>query len=265
MAGDAPPEFLRLAAHPLRWRLLSALAAGDARVRELMAGTGESQNLVSYHLGLLRRGGLVTTRRSTHDARDTYYHLDLTRCAGALAEIAAALHPALVSVPGDDARQSVPPAASGHPLARTPAVLFVCTGNSSRSLIAEALLRHRSGGAVDVTSAGTHPRREIHPLTLAVLRKDYGLDLGPRDPRAIQAVADRTFDLVVTVCDRAREALPELREHPRLSHWSIPDPAHSTPRPTYSTFRATAAEIDTRVGHLVPALTVPGASRTGTP
>ena len=80
------PAFLSLAAHPLRWRLLTALADSDYRVRELVALLDEPQNLVSYHLRLLRDGGLVTARRSSHDGRDTYYHLDLDRCADALAD-----------------------------------------------------------------------------------------------------------------------------------------------------------------------------------
>ncbi|WP_246005264.1 ArsR/SmtB family transcription factor [[Actinomadura] parvosata] len=95
MASSPTPAFLRLAAHPLRWRLLSELAASDYRVRELVDLVGEPQNLVSYHLRLLRDGGLVSARRSTHDARDSYYHLDLARCADALAATANALHPAL--------------------------------------------------------------------------------------------------------------------------------------------------------------------------
>ena len=75
------PAFLYLAAHPLRWRLLTALARGDYRVRELVALIDQSQNLVSYHLRLLRAAGLVTTGRSSFDGRDSYYHLDLDRCA----------------------------------------------------------------------------------------------------------------------------------------------------------------------------------------
>src|SRR3982751_6044880 len=83
MAGDragAPPPFLRLAGHPLRWRLLSELAQSDRRVGELCDLAGRRQSLVSYHLRRLREGGLVSMRRSAADGRDTYYVLDLTRC-----------------------------------------------------------------------------------------------------------------------------------------------------------------------------------------
>src|ERR1044072_5492828 len=135
VSGQAaqPPKFVRLAAHPLRWRLLIELAGGDYRARELTTLLDEPQNLVSYHLRLLRDGGLVTATRSTFDGRDTYYHLDLDRCADALAGAGAALHPSLAVAPLAPRRS------------QRIAVLFVCTGNSVRSPIAEALLRHRAG------------------------------------------------------------------------------------------------------------------------
>ena len=93
--GQAAPSFVRLAGHPLRWRLLAELAASDCGSASWSALVGEPQNLVSYHLRLLRDGGLVTAPRSSFDARDSYYHLDLDRCAHALAGAGAALHPAL--------------------------------------------------------------------------------------------------------------------------------------------------------------------------
>ena len=76
--GD-PPSFVRLAAHPLRWRLLRELVQSDRAVRELMMIVDEPQSLVSYHLRLLREGGLVTSRRSSADGRDSYYAIDLSR------------------------------------------------------------------------------------------------------------------------------------------------------------------------------------------
>src|SRR6516225_11192270 len=91
----APPSFARMAADPLRWRLLRELARSDRRVRELVLLAGQPQSLVSYHLGQLRASGLVGARRSSFDGRDTYYHLDLARCAQALAAAGTALHPGL--------------------------------------------------------------------------------------------------------------------------------------------------------------------------
>ncbi|MEV4759865.1 ArsR family transcriptional regulator [Micromonospora sp. NPDC049559] len=251
MSSQAAPAFLRLASHPLRWRLLTELAGGDHRVRELVSLVGEPQNLVSYHLRLLRDGGLVTTSRSSFDGRDTYYHLDLDRCAEALAETGTALHPALRRR-ADASR--VPPVE----LRRSPriAVLFVCTGNSARSPIAEALLRHRTGGQVEVVSAGGRPKPELHPNAVRVLREEFGLDVADQRPRHWDTLTGRRFDHVVSLCDKAREACPEFPEHPRRVHWSIPDPALAggTDPGGYAVFQRTAAEIDTRVGHLLPVL-----------
>src|SRR3954453_6298227 len=96
----SPPPFLRLAGHPLRWRLLSELARSDRRVGELCELAGEPQSLVSYHLRRLRDGGVVTARRSLADGRDSYYVLDLQECRELLAGAVAALHPGLASVAG---------------------------------------------------------------------------------------------------------------------------------------------------------------------
>jgi ArsR family transcriptional regulator, arsenate/arsenite/antimonite-responsive transcriptional repressor / arsenate reductase (thioredoxin) len=121
----APPGFLRLAGHPLRWRLLAELAGSDRQVRELTALVGQRQSLVSYHLGQLRSGGLVSMRRSSADRRDAYYSVDLARCAELLAATGTALHPGLRLVPGAAGRVQV--------RAR---LLFLCTGNSARSQMA---------------------------------------------------------------------------------------------------------------------------------
>jgi ArsR family transcriptional regulator, arsenate/arsenite/antimonite-responsive transcriptional repressor / arsenate reductase (thioredoxin) len=245
----APPDFVRLAAHPLRWELLTSLAEGDLRVRELVARVGEPQNLVSYHLRLLRDGGLVTAGRSSFDGRDSYYHLDLDRCADALAGTGATLHPALHL----DVAAPVLPAARSR--SRRTSVLFVCTGNSARSPIAEALLRHHAGDRVTVTSAGTRPKDALHPDAVRVVGEEFGIDVAGQRPRALDRIAGRRFDLVVTLCDKAREACPEFPSHPRSVHWSIADPATSSDG--YAAFRRTATEIDTRVRQLLPVLAIP--------
>jgi protein-tyrosine-phosphatase/DNA-binding transcriptional ArsR family regulator len=248
-----PPAFVRLAAHPLRWRLLTVLATGDHRVRELVTLVGEPQNLVSYHLRLLRDGGLVTATRSTFDGRDSYYHLDLDRCADALATTGAALHPAL-GTPAAGTRRF----ATGWPDRSRSAgkhgvgVLFVCTGNSARSPIAEALLRHRTGGRIKVASAGSDPKPELHPDAVRVLHDRFGLDVGDRRPRHWDTLTGRRFDYVISLCDKAREVLPDFPEQPRRVHWSMPDPARADD--TYLALQHTVTDLETRIGHLLPVL-----------
>ncbi|MFE6176246.1 ArsR family transcriptional regulator [Streptomyces sp. NPDC056464] len=246
-----PPQFLRLAAHPLRWRLLTALADGDQRVRELVERVREPQNLVSYHLRLLRDGGLVAARRSSFDGRDTYYHLDLERCAEALAAGGAALHPALRQAPALPRRRVT--GARSHRVT----VLFVCTGNSARSPIAEALLRHHTAGHVTTASAGTSPKPHLHPHAVRVLRESFAIDLSGGRTQHVDDLSDRRFDHVITLCDKAREVCPEFG--PRRVHWSIADPgaADDTGRVGYTAFQHTAADIDTRIRHLMPVLNIP--------
>jgi protein-tyrosine-phosphatase/DNA-binding transcriptional ArsR family regulator len=239
----AAPAFVRLASHPLRWLLMTALADSDLRVRELVVLAGEPQNLVSYHLRLLRDEGLVTATRSSYDGRDSYYHLELDRCALALAHTGKALH---VSLGANPQRSSSPPA----PVS----VLFACTGNSARSPTAEALLRHR--GIASVVSAGTAPRPRMHSHAVRVLRERYGIDISRRRPRDLNAFVGRRFDYLVTLCDRAREVVPSLVDHAHQIHWSIPDPATDPPagKGGDDLFVRAAAEIETRVRHLLPVL-----------
>jgi protein-tyrosine-phosphatase/DNA-binding transcriptional ArsR family regulator len=248
--ATAPPEFVGLAAHPLRWRLLTELADSDYRVRELVTRVDQPQNLVSYHLRLLRDGGLVTATRSSFDGRDSYYHLDLDRCAEAIADSGAALHPALRW----DASPPIPSA--GRPRSRRVAVLFICTGNSARSPIAEALLRHYTADSVTVTSAGSRPKPDLHPNTVRVLLDQFGIDISDRHPRRLDTLARRKFDYVTTLCDKAREVCPEFGHDPLRIHWSISDPATAgdTDRASYSAFQRTAADINKRIQHLLPVI-----------
>ncbi len=252
-SSQAAPAFVRLAGHPLRWRLLTELAHSDLRVRELAVRVDQPQNLVSYHVRLLRDAGLITGTRSSFDGRDSYYHLDLERCAAALASTGAALHPALQAGPRLDPTAPAPLARPGM------AVLFVCTGNSARSPIAEALLRRHTAGQVEAISAGSHPKPRLHPNAVRVLRERFGIDVAGQHPRHLDTLAGRRFDHVITLCDKAREICPEFGERAGRAHWSIRDPATEggDDQASYPAFARTAADIDTRVRHLLRALALP--------
>jgi protein-tyrosine-phosphatase/DNA-binding transcriptional ArsR family regulator len=227
----------------VRWRLLGELARSDRQVRELTKSLDEAQSLVSYHLGRLRAGGLVTARRSSADGRDAYYRADLAGCAERLSAAGAALHPGLGLAPPS----GPPPGASGR-------VLFLCTGNSARSQMAEALLQHRTDNQVLAFSAGSHPSR-LHPNAVRVMR-GFGIDLAGRRTKHYDEFAAERFDYVVTLCDRVREICPDFDGPGQAIHWSMPNPAEESDsdRATYPAFERTAAEISTRIDFFIPLL-----------
>jgi sugar phosphate isomerase/epimerase/protein-tyrosine-phosphatase len=105
-----------------------------------------------------------------------------------------------------------------------PSVLFVCTGNAGRSQMAEALLRAALGDAVEAESAGVAPWPALHPMAL-LLMGERGINLTGRRPRDVRSVADRAFDLVVTIGQEALRRTPELPGVPRRIHWAFADPA----------------------------------------
>ena len=104
-------------------------------------------------------------------------------------------------------------------------VLFLCTGNSARSQIGEALLRHMSRGQVEVVSAGSRPRPEIHPLARRAVKRLFGLDMKGQYPKPLEEFLDDRFDYVITVCDRAAESCPAFPHDPARIRWSFEDPA----------------------------------------
>lgn len=245
---EIPPlEFLQLAGHPVRWRLLTELARSDRLVHELSESVGEPQNLISYHLAKLRDGRLVTARRSSADRRDTYYALELARIGGGLSRAGGTLHPGLRLMPRTD--DNIRP--------RPAKVLFLCTGNSARSQMAEALLRGRSHGVVKAYSAGSDPK-PLHANALRVMREAHGLDLSAYASKHLKMFAGRQFDWVISLCDRVREVCPQFPGHPQTIHWSIPNPATGeSDTLTYPLFRQTVAELETRIAFLLAKLADP--------
>ncbi len=200
-------------ADPARLAITDTLLAGDASPSELAGMLAMPSNLLAHHLHVLEQAGVVTRRRSEGDRRRTYLRL----VPGALDPLAA-------------------------PPARTAGrVLFVCTANSARSHLAAALWRRAS--TIPAASAGTHPRPAIDPGAIAAAKR-HRLPLPRLRPRHISDVQGED-DLVVTVCDLARE---ELGGQVAV-HWSIPDPV---PAGDPASFDAAVVDLSGRVGRLAP-------------
>ena len=176
-----------------RLSILDELMLSDRTPSELLAATGLPSNLLSFHLDVLEAAGLVSRQVSQGDGRRRYVTLD--------ADVLASAEPSPLLALDD------------RP------VLFVCSGNSTRSQLAAAAWEQRTGRSA--ISAGATPAQRVHPKAVEVARR-HGLDLSGARPRGYDDL-ELEPGLIVSVCDRAREAgLPF--EAPTL-HWSVPQPA----------------------------------------
>jgi thioredoxin type arsenate reductase len=240
-----PPSFLKLLAHELRWHLVEALSHSDRRVQELVQLVGEPQNLVSYHLRQLRSQELVSERRSAADGRDVYYSLDLDRLKGLYLAAGEGLHPGITEHLGGAAEES------RTAPARRLRVLFLCTHNSARSQMAEAILRELGGDRVETASAGTEVTR-VHPLAVREMA-GRGIDISGQRSKHLEEFVGEDFDYVVTVCDNAREACPIFPGDPERIHWSIQDPSavEGTEAIRAAAFKRAADELTTRIRYLL--------------
>jgi arsenate reductase (thioredoxin) len=103
-------------------------------------------------------------------------------------------------------------------------VLFLCTGNSARSQMAEAILNRTAQGRFIAESAGSQPAARVNPYAVEALR-DAGISWKGHQPRGLDGLEHSRWDFVITVCDQAREACPVFPGQPMLAHWGMPDPA----------------------------------------
>jgi arsenate reductase len=126
-------------------------------------------------------------------------------------------------------------------------VLFVCTGNSARSVMAEALLRHHGGDRFEVHSAGTEPKG-VNPLTLRVL-SEAGIDASFARSKSVAEFLGQSFDYVVTVCDQARQTCPVFPGVHESLHWGYEDPAaaEGTDEQRMAVFRSVFIQMAERV------------------
>lgn len=233
-------ESLKLLTDEVRWQLLHALRYSDRQVRELVEWLKLPQNLVSYHLGILRQAGLVHTHRSEADARVQYYSLDLPSLQHYYEQIGTSLHLSAVS----DKVATID----------SLSVVFICSANSARSQMAEGLLRQLSGGVIKVRSAGIKPST-IHPTAIQVMT-EIGIDIEYQQAKSIIDLQDYQPDVVITVCDKAREICEPCFDAPLQLHWSIPNPTYEIADTQYFAFQQTRDMLVERIQGLLALLPV---------
>ena len=243
-ASTEPPDVVRLLADEVRWKLVTALARSDRRVRELVQIVGVPYNLVSYHLKQLKQHDLVAEHRSSRDARDIYYCLDIDALRDSYRLSADAVHPAIRDVPSSEEFGTE----GGN--AKRPRVLILCTHNSARSQMAEGILRSMSNGAVDVWSAGSAPTT-VNPDAVAAMAR-AGIDISNQRSKSMSDFVGQQFDYVITVCDSVREACPMFPGAPERIHWSFADPSDiGDPKARAEAFDATVIGLSNRFRHLL--------------
>jgi len=128
-------------------------------------------------------------------------------------------------------------------------ILFLCTGNSARSIFGEYLIRKLGKGRFQSYSAGADPRLKVNPYALSVLQESFKIDASEARPKSWEVYQDVIFDFVITVCDRAKETCPIWPGQPITAHWSSPDPAEfkGSDQETYRYFWTIAHQIYRRV------------------
>jgi arsenate reductase len=128
-------------------------------------------------------------------------------------------------------------------------LVFLCTGNSARSIFAEYLTTKICGDRFEAYSAGSRPKPAVNPYTITVLRDYYKIDTSQARSKSWDEFKGTQFDIVITVCDNAKESCPVFPGQPILAHWSIPDPAEATgtDEKKLRTFRETAQQIQRRI------------------
>ncbi len=199
-----------------RLAVVDALRSSDRAPSEIGDMLKIERNLLAHHLSVLEKVGLVQRLPSSGDGRRKYLRLN-TAVLDGLAGYTS----------------------SSHPMS----VVFVCTHNSARSQMAAAIWNKAPGAYAE--SAGTDPALKVHPMAIETSTR-HGLDLTGCIPRPLSSV-EWEPDLVITVCDEAREQLGRIQE--ANLHWSIPDPAK---RGGIEAFEEAFERIEERISALLP-------------
>lgn len=242
---------MKLLGNPVRWRLLQELARSDRRVQELADLLAQPQNLVSYHLGLLRVGQVISERRGARDGRDVYYSLDLDHLQLMIERAAADIHPALSAPRVEDLTDRRRPNALS-----SCRVIFVSLENPEWSGIAAVLtnelsrgtLRRLSHGAIDAFSAARE-RSTMCPAAVHAL-EDLGLTVSSPEVKAIEDYWAVTMDYIVTFSEAGPSSLRTIGGHPEVLRWSAPR-VGSEGSPVPERYRQLALQIAGRVRQLL--------------
>jgi len=261
-ASAGPPDvqaFFEALADPIRRRILALLLGADERcVCDLHGALAIPQPKVSRHLAVLREAGLVLARR---DRVWMHYRIHPQIPAWALRVmihmrdgIGEGLDPVPLGACGPAGDRALPvpmprtkTASTESAMTNTPkTVLILCTGNSCRSQMAEALINHDLAGRVRALSAGTSPQPKVADGALEALRL-AGIPTEGLAPKDVDRFLDEDLDLVVTVCDNARESCPIFPRPVRTIHLPFHDP-HGEP---LESFLAVRDDIRAR---LIPAV-----------
>lgn len=218
--------------HPGRlavFRLLMRFAPQGVRPTEIAEALGLKQNTLSHHLADLTASGLVGVERQ---GRSLLYSVDLDATEGLVGYLALDIgraRPDLLA-PLLSLQKDVAQMAATH-LDTDLNVLFVCSGNSARSIFAEVLLRDIGKGKFQAFSAGTRPGTALNPFALEVLERN-GHDTSSLRSKHIsefQQPGSIVMDFVFTVCDTAAaEECPPWPGQPITGHWGMPDPVKAT-------------------------------------
>jgi protein-tyrosine-phosphatase len=134
-------------------------------------------------------------------------------------------------------------------MSNTRRILFLCTGNSARSIFCEYLLKRMGEGRFEVYSAGAQPTGVVNPFATRVLKELYHIDTSDARSKSWDEFKDIEFDFVITVCDNARESCPYWPGQPIIAHWGVPDPALATgtDQEKFQEFRKAALLIQRRL------------------
>lgn len=253
-------DALAVLADPQRLHILDLIINGIHCSSGIVERLGLTPNLVSHHLKVLRESGLVDIERDPADRRWIYHVPDIQQLTEIQFQLTHFLHPARIQARADECGPSQgalpynPPdyllAEKEYPVAINKAkIIFLCTGNSARSQMAEAFMKKYGNDVFEAHSAGLEPKG-INPYTTRVM-DEAGIDISEQQSKGVrQYLGHVNFGCVATVCNHAEDNCPTvfLTQGKHL-HWSFEDPAafEGTEEETLAKFRQIRDQIEARI------------------